>query len=202
MSIMLPLVIALFVFAYHYQRNGNPLSIGEFFSRCFWSGSFAVGYVSLAGLHANLWLALLYGLLAFIANMVPHAFAQQMGRETAPWSLLALSKRWPAAWLPSVTQAVWDGYSLAKKIRRDCYAMLSVGVVRGAAVFLPGVYLGEHLLPAVVAAVVTAVMQPLAYLLGYITPFSMWGNSPRSSEWGEFYIGIGWALALYMALHA
>jgi hypothetical protein len=200
MSILLPLVIALFVFAYHYERNGNPLSFGEFFSRAFWAGSFSLGYVALAGASTNIFLAALYGALTFAAILVPSSFAEQMGREAAPWSLSPLSKRWPAFWMPSYTQAQWSTFTGAKKTRIDFYGILSAGVLRGSVVFLPSIALGAPVFQSVIAAAAVALWQPFAYLAGRFTPFRMWDNSPYSTEWGEFYIGIGWALALWFAV--
>lgn len=197
MTLLLPLVIALFVFAYHYERNGNPFSFGEFFSRAFWAGSFSLGYVALAGVHTNIFLAALYGALSFVAIMVPTSYAQQMGRETAPWSLSPFKKRWPAFWLPSITQAQWDAYSDAKKTRRDFYAVMSSGLFRGAVTFLPAFFLGAPLFQSLIAVGAVTLWQPFSYLAGRFTPFTMWGNSPHSTEWGEFYIGIGWAIALW-----
>lgn len=184
------LVAALFVFAYHYERNGNPIAWGQLFSRVFWSAAFAVGYVALAVPDVSWLTAGWFFIGSFIAILVPHAWAQNMGSWPTP------QKRWPGFFLPTLTQMQWVDMGPALRTLYDFAGMFSVGLVRGLIVFAPLLFLGAGFISVLAAVFVTAISQPLSYLIGYQIPFNMWNNKPKSSEWGEFLVGLGWLAAL------
>jgi hypothetical protein len=193
MIILILCVIALFVFAYHYERNGNPANWGDFVCRLIWAGAFGVGYISLA-LAATKWFILLWMIVsAFAEILIPHAFAQRMGNRADSWTMLPVSKWWPVYWmkpfLPYLSNTL-----------QDFIGMGFVGLLRGSIVFGLPVCLGWFWFGAALAIGITALWQPLSYLVGRFTPWSLWGNAPDSSQWGEFFVPIGWAFALAVAL--
>lgn len=194
--LLLLLVIAGFVFSYHYERNGNPENWGDFFCRLFWAGSFALGYATLSNVNLDFRLIAWYLIGAFLELLVPSAFAQNMGRWAVPWSLQGLKKYWPGAWLPQYTQEQWTALSQSRKTCLDFLGMLSAGILRGAVVFLPGIFLGAPFFGSVLAAAAIALWHPVAYFVGFYIPFNIFGNVKNSAAWGEFLIGIGWAFAL------
>ena len=108
--IVLPFIIALFVFAYHYERNGNPEAIGNTLERVLLAITFGIGaaFLSFPDLrfHALIWLTI--GSLLEI--YIPHAFAQNMGNRTQTWDAMpritvfgsvTIPKWWPAIWMSS-----------------------------------------------------------------------------------------------------
>lgn len=143
--------------------------------------------------------------------LVPHAFAQNMGRNSQTSSIQPLSKRWPAALLPQKTQTEWNGMDLADRMDFDFNAMLCVGAVRGFIVF--GLLGFIHVLfvshfalvsfKTVAAIIAISVLQAVSYLLGWYVPFTV-TNSLRfySVEWCEFLNGIAWGIALVVYLAA
>lgn len=199
MLVIALLVLALFVFAYHYERNGNPLSWGDAFSRLFWGGAFALGYIALSGSNTNYYLALELGFAQYAAMLVPHAWVQNMGR----WA--TIQKKWPGFFLPGNWPSPWNPGS-PKATLHDFLGMMGVGFFRGLIVFgTMSVFAWwfdapVSLLGCLLAFVITTLWQPISYFAGYYVPWTMWDNTPRSSQWGEFGIGIGWALALFSAV--
>lgn len=192
-SLLLPLVVALFVFAYHYERNGDPLSLGTVFSRFFWGLSFSIGYTALDIPNFSLWIALLFVVTGYINLLIPHAWAQNMGRWATP------QRRWPGFYLPLLTNDAWTVLKPWKRAAYDALGMLGVGFFRGLVVFVPPVAFGAHMGAALLAILLTAIGQPICYLIGNHVPLSIWGNVKNSATWGEFLIGISWALSLYVA---
>ena len=63
-------------------------------------------------------------------------------------------------------------------------------------VFGPTLFLGFSIAGVLSAMVLNTLWQPLSYYIGWYVPFTLFGNPARSANWGEFGIGIGWALAL------
>jgi hypothetical protein len=199
MLVIALLVTALFVFAYHYERNGNPLSWGEAFSRLFWGASFALGYIAFSGTSTNYFVALQLGLMQYVAMLVPHAWVQNMGR----WSVI--QKKWPGFFLPSDWPSPWVPGSF-KATLHDFLGMAGVGFFRGLVVFgvmaLAAWWFGAPvtLVGCLLAWVITTLWQPTSYLVGFYVPWTMWDNPAKSATWGEFGVGIGWAAALFAAV--
>ena len=133
-------------------------------------------------------LAGLFAVLSFIAILIPHAFAQRMGKRTDSWETLPWSKWWPVFWMKPVLRYLTN-------LDQDFIGMSVVGLLRGLIVFIPPYLLGwTH--SSVVSVMLTMLWQPMSYVVGWHTPWTLWTNPARSAQWGEFYIGIGWAIAL------
>jgi len=197
-------VTAFLIFSYHWLRNGFPVgssAYGTTSARLIWAASFTLGYVFLAAPAVNIPLVALLFILQFIAMLIPHAAYQNMGRWPSP------QKDWPAFWMPTLTQAQWDGMSSCARTTYDFFGMLSVGVFRGvivyglssaalygAGLFLPSV--GGPILLAAAAAAIAAVSQPVAYLVGKFVPFGIWGTPAYSAGWGEIGVAAGWSASL------
>lgn len=192
------LTLALFVFAYHYERNGDPWKVGDFLSRIFWGVAFAIGYIALMGTESTLLAASLYGLMATVEIFVPHAWVQNMGNWPTP------QKRWPGFYLKAIT--TWTPNSEAATLH-DFLGMMGVGFFRGFIVFaIPLIIslffpvLSVSVLGALSGWLTTTFGQPTAYLVGRYTPFKKWGNEPYTASWGEFFTGCAWAVALLAAV--
>lgn len=204
MNLMLLPVIALLVFSYHYERNGNPWNFGETVSRILWACALAASYALLT-MPIIYWRAPAMIPFAFLEILIPHAFAQRMGSRIDDWKTLqpislgtifghalTVPKWWPAYWM----KGFMDKLTF---IQQDIIGMASTGCLRGILVFLPLIPLGLSIYAALAAAILQGITQPVSYLIGRCTPFAAFGNPPKSVEWGEFYIGIGWAVSLYVA---
>lgn len=198
--IQLILVLALFVFTYHYERNGNPVQVSGFISRLIWAGSFALGYLALTLTHTDPLLAFLYALFSLGAIYIPHAWVQNMGDWPNP------QKRWPGFFLPNLTQSQWDAMPHPQRVRHDFLGMGGVGFFRGLAVFgaplIAAIFLPvqPHIFGPLIGWGLTTVGQPMAYLIGKQIPFSFWSNAPKSTEWGEFLVGVSWFVALVASI--
>lgn len=198
---MVLLVACLLVFAYHYERNGSPWDLGDTACRLTWAIAFSTSYMMLVFLHINWWLVAWFMFAGFIEILVPHAFAQRMGNRTDSWETLTpitvgtffgktitIPKWWPALWFEPFLP-------MSTPLEQDFIGMTSTGLVRGLIVFLPPYCFGvTH--SVAIPVCLTMLWQPISYAVGWITPLTLWTNPARSSQWGEFYIGIGWALAL------
>ncbi|MDE2097904.1 MAG: hypothetical protein KGL39_11695 [Patescibacteria group bacterium] len=191
--VMLLIFTAVYVFSYHYQRNGYPLKTDEFLSRAFWSLSYALGVLFISAPSVNLWFVV-YSLTAgFVAILVPHEAYMNMGRWPTP------QRQWPAFFLPLHTQAKWDTLTPSKKLRNDIIGMGAVGLWRGLIAFAAGPLVGLSSIGVLSAMVLTTVWQPFAYWVGWKIPVGWFNNTPKSAMWGEFLIGVGWALAVALA---
>lgn len=189
---MLFLVICLYVFAYHYERNGSPWDLGDTICRVTWAVAFAAGYICLTIPTTKWLLAALFGMCAFVEILIPHAFAQRMGNRTDSWTGLAWYLWWPAYWLKPILDET-------STLEQDFIGMTCVGFIRGLIVFLPSYLFGwTHC--AILPISITTLWQPLSYLAGYQTPWTLWTNPAKSSQWGEFYVPIGWAVALWVSV--
>lgn len=186
-------ITALFVFIYHYERNGNPWAIGDTFERLIWAFVFAMGCPILSFVHGAppiLGIAAVFFVAQFIAILIPHAFAQNAGHRTITWAQQPWTKWWPGAAF----------YYVKNYFVQDYCGMMCTGLLRGAIVFLPTIFLGASPIGAVLATVITMFWQPTAYWLGYKVPWSIWTNTANSSTWGEFFVPIGWAIALVVSI--
>jgi len=196
------LAVAVLIFGYHYLRNGWPFNekrktIGNFVARLMWCGTFVVAYILLSLPNTRLDVAVAYFFLSFAAILIPHAIAQDMGRYEKN-SIPTFQNRWISFFI-KVSQERWQGWPLWKRTAIDMLQMLVIGAARGLCVFIPPTLLGASITGAAAAVAIVACWQPLAYAIGHYIPFKGLNNAPNSSEWGEFLIGAGWALALVVA---
>lgn len=188
-------VMCLFVFLYHYERNGNPVAIGDTFERIVWSIGFGIGFLVLNGFD-NPALAGVYSIGGMLEIYVPHAWVQNMGAWATP------QKKWPGFFLKDIT--TWTPNSPAA-IRHDFLGMAGVGFFRGLIVFVPplimSIWLPLHatVIGSALGWALSTFGQPGAYLLGRYVPFALFTNPPRSAQWGEFLVGVVWGLALACA---
>lgn len=188
-------VVAFFIFSYHFLRNGYPWkAYGTTVARVIWALSFTIGYALLALPSPDVITGGLFAALQFLAMLIPHAAFQNMGTWPTP------QKSWTAFFLPTKTIAEWSAMSPFAKTRYDFWGMLSVGVTRAIIVFGVStavlVFTGGETLLAVPAAIVAAVSQPVAYLVGKYVPFSIWNTPAKSSAWGEIGVAVSWAISL------
>ena len=193
---ILLLTIAMLVFNYHYLRNGDPfITKSNFITRLLWAlgCSAAVLLLELSNFTLETWLAsIMVFFTSFAAIHVPHANVQNMGRWGVP------QNKWPSFFFGNYTQEQWAAMTRQKKEFSDALKMGMVGLVRGVIVFVPLLF-AYPVLNVAAAILITAVWQPLSYFVGWRTPWAVFKNQPYSAEWGEFYIGIGWALAFWAA---
>lgn len=210
------LTIPLLVFIYHYVRNGFllPNFVGTLGARLIWASAFVSAYFLTTLTGASVSMAGMLLVLQFCAQAaIPHGFAMNMGKNSQPWSVMApikvltlfgkdvtVPKYWPAYFFPQYDQAGWDTLPMWKRALIDFGGMAVVGAIRGAMVFFPCVVLGLSPLAALLGFVITTVWQPLSYFVGHYIPLGIFDNTPNSAEWGEFLIGVGWALSLLVFL--
>ncbi len=199
MSYLFPLlcllVVAFFTFMYHYERNGNPLAIGDTFERIGWALSFSLGYGILFQHAMNIWVAVSYFVGSLLAIYVPHGFAQNAGHRAQTWKempdIVVIGSITAPKWWPGFLFLWVKNFAV-----QDFLGMASVGLIRGALVFLPPIAIGASVWGAVIATIITMLWQPISYWAGYKVPFTVWTNTAYSSTWGEFFVPIGWAIAL------
>lgn len=208
--------IPLLIFFYHYIRNGWGFKdLGDLRARLLWSFSFLIAYLATDAVDGNINFpaAAAVFVLQFVSILaIPHGFAMNMGRWYKPWSLMprikvmtlfgkdiTLPKYWPAWFFPQYSQSEWTALPMWKRTLLDFGGMGIVGLLRGAMVFLPTIAFGISPLVAI-AAFLAQLWQPVAYFVGYYIPFKSLNNTPNSVEWGEFLIGLGWAVSLYIAV--
>jgi hypothetical protein len=199
-------VAAFFVFSYHFLRNGIPWKdYGTTVARLIWAASFALGYTLMAVPHNYITVGMagiVFMITAFLAMLVPHAFCQNMGTWPTP------QKQWPAFFMPTLTAAEWTAMTPFARTRYDFFSMMGVGAIRAVIVYgittIVLLAFGKATIWAVPAGVVTALSQPVGYLIGKYVPFSMWSTPAKSASWGEVMVAIGWAvsLAVYCAFSA
>ena len=113
-----------------------------------------------------------------------------------------VQKRWPGFFLPTITQERWEAVLPLKKVLYDFCGMAGVGFFRGLIVYGPTVFIGASLSGVLYAIFANTLAQPVAYLAGRFMPFAIWNNTPKSAEWGEFLIGLGWLASLAAFLWA
>lgn len=187
---ILLLTIPLLIFGYHYLRNGWPVnklfSFGDFFARMMWCTTFLGAYFLTTGGFS--WLGALLFLLCYLEILVPHGIGMDMGRHPE------FQNKWPTFFI-KVEQSTWELWPLWKRELVDVAQMFVIGLIRGLIVFAPLFFFN---LPNLGWAIATqALWQPASYYLGYRIPYQVLRNAANSSEWGEFLVGIGWAVSLY-----
>lgn len=142
----------------------------------------------------NLYYGLSLVVTGYLSMLVPHAFAQNMGRWPTP------QVRWPAFFLPELTQAQWGALPMFWRTAYDFGGMLGVGFFRGAIVFLPFIFTGwdsfEVIRAALLAWGAITIGQPVACLLGRFTPITIGSELQKyTAAWGEFWCGAAWTIA-------
>lgn len=193
MMLTLLTVLALYVFAYHYERNGNPWSFtGDTVPRLLWGTSVAVGYLFLSLPHTNFlampWLVVsAFSAVAF----VPHGYCMNMGRWGTP------QKKWPSFFLSAITDADWVAMPMWKRTGYDALSMASIGLIRGLMVFPVLCALGFSAWHVALAVLVQMLWHPFSYFAGFYVPFNIWNNTAKSPTWGEFFVGVGWFLSMW-----
>lgn len=182
-------------------RGGGWVALGSTTAcRIIWAAAMVAIYALVAYPSHWPWYAVYLPFAAYLSMLVPHAFAQNMGSWPKP------QKEWPAFFLPTATDEQWAALPLWARVAYDFGGMAGVGFCRGIVVF--GIYLAI-LLPVGISAFLAAmpylglamgvitILQPTAYLLGKFMPFTVTQSlHAHSSEWGEFFTGAAWALAL------
>lgn len=188
------------------MRGGGYVTLGDTLARAIWvTLGLGVSYGDLAWGHINLivliWI-MIGGFLALV--LIPHAFAQNMGRFGRPWTLAAdgttfsISKYWPGAWLPYIkTQADWNAATAAKKFWLDYCGMTSCAFLRGTVVYGPLMYFSP--IRAALAILTLTILQPLGYALAPHIPFSLPGVAAGTTEWAEWLNGAAWAASVTVA---
>lgn len=134
---------------------------------------------------------------AFCSMYVPHAFCQNMGGWATP------QKRWPAFFMPALTQQEWDDFGPVDRELYDAFEMAGVAFFRGLIVFVPLMVFCYFYAPifeprnfAIALATIT-VLQPIAYMVGLVFPWSFTSAmTARTTGWAEFFNGAAWAVAL------
>lgn len=200
------LVLALLVFAYHYERNGNPLPEGDFLERLFWALSFSIGFLAINAEQHNFYLSAVLFVTQFIAMLIPHAFAQNMGHRIQAWEQMPRIKLWGSITIPKWWPAYWMKLFIddLSYFEQDFLGMGTVGLLRGLLVFgIPFVlglyfpiFFGINYLIFVICVAISTIWQPIAYTLGPLVPFSIWTNQANTPAWGEFLIPFGWWFCL------
>ena len=177
-------------FAYRLRGGGwFPLSDWEY--RLIWG---AVLTLAALFLGANYLYAIALIPLAYAFMLVPHAYCMNIGRWPSP------QKKWPSFYLPTLTDAQWAALPQWTRAGYDVVSMASVGFIRGMIAFAPTVVF-YSVINALLAAVTIGVLQAAAYFVGWYVPFTVTSSlTKHSTEWGEFFTGASWALALAVLL--
>lgn len=180
-------------FAYR-LRGGGFFQFGHnWIVRLIWGGAIVAAYVLIAlGAVMFLMIPALVG-LAYVTMLVPHAYAQNIGRWPTP------QKQWPSFWLPAIGPATWTAWPQWKRAGYDTLSMFSIGTIRGAILFSPFAYfMPFHF---VLSCLTIGVLQAASYFTGYYVPLKITNSIPaRSVEWGEVLNGAAWAVALTVLL--
>ena len=193
------LVLASFIAAVAYRiRGGGWFTFNSnTICRLIWGLGLMIAYVLLNLGHINKVFFCVLPLLAWLQMLVPHAFAQNMGSWPTP------QKRWPAFFLPTISNVQWTDFPMWVRTMYDFGGMAGVGFFRGLFTF--GAYFGyeaatgnfavyPHCLCALGAITLG---QPIAYLVGKYFPLTVTSSLKSfSAEWGEFFNGAAWAIAL------
>lgn len=190
---------AVLAFLYRLRGGGYFTLNSDVYTRLIWGSGMLVAYAFHTGVHLFPMLAIF--MAAYLSMLVPHAYAQNMGKWPTP------QKRWPSFFFPSWTEAGWTAAPLWQKAIYDAGQMACVALMRGVIVFGSVVFfdaLNGGLIPAVGQMIagtgVIMFLQPVAYLLGvYAIFFSIPGCTKLSNTWGELFTGAAWGLALAAA---
>lgn len=201
MLLALPPLAFLCALAFRIRGGGFiPLTVTA--CRFGWGEVMGIVFLALSALDGTLgpiayWYAAALVILGYLSLLVPHAAYQNMGRWASP------QKTWTGFFLPSLTATQWAAMTDFERTDYDFGGMAGVGFLRGMIVFAPYAilcyFLGdtEGIARAILALVGITVLQPVAYLAGRFTNLSITSSLPAdSAEWGEFWNGAAWSLAL------
>ena len=196
LNLFLTPIIALACAVAYRLRGGGWLAIGDWQVRLIWGTSLFVAY-TLSHLAAPLW-AYSLGIwaLAYVSMLIPHAYCMNMGRWPQP------QNKWPSFFLPTWTQAEWTGMPAWCRTLNDFVQMASVAFLRATLVFAPLVaitYLTSHQIAyegVLRGVAILAVGQPLGYVIGWAFPLNFPSLTKYSTEWGEFFNGLVWGIAM------
>lgn len=186
-------------FAYR-CRGGGFFHMLDFEYRILWGSALALAYIFNNATNPDIAYAMLLLPLAYASMAwIPHAYCQNMGRWTSPqWA-------WPSFFLPRYTQVQWAALPMAARTLYDALAMAGVSFFRSVVVFAPfalsqyAFHARNALGDVLTAMAVLVIGQPVAYLLGWLVPFSI-GKSltAKSTEFGEFLTGLAYGIALWL----
>jgi hypothetical protein len=151
-----------------------------------WCSAFIIGHVVFAFSDCDAGEVIVLFVAQFVAILIPHGFAMRMGNRAEEWTNLDLRRYWPGAWVLKV--------GIKDHLLQDFLGMMSVGLLRGAAVYLPMLFFNYTEISLILAAVLAGFLQPLFYFIGSKIPVASLGNHKQSTEWGEFLIGLQWAI--------
>lgn len=179
-------------------RGGGFVQLHDVEYRFLWGSALALAYIFMNFSHPDMAYALMILPLAYVSMLIPHGFCQNLGRWPTP------QRKWPAFFLPTLTNEEWTGAGMFLRTVYDFLSMMGVGLFRGMVMFLP--YLATQYafhakidLHGVIAAVLTlSVGQAVAYLAGWYCPLNFPSLAKRSTEWCEFGNGLVWGVALSM----
>lgn len=192
MIYLLPIVMVLFVWYYHWVRNGLIFSLPSFVSRLLWAVTVVVGYFMLGGTSFVDASIMLLGVL--ITNYIPHGFAMTVGQRVMDWRNMpripfigswTLPKAWPAIWLLPLMSGL--NYT-----EQDLVGMTIVGLMRGILSFA---FTGDFAACAIITAGHT-----LSYYAGNKFPLSVKGVDAKTAGWGEVFVAVLWAIAVACAV--
>ena len=190
------LLTLLCAFAYR-LRGGGWLSLSDWQYRLIWGTALLVTFIAT---HAFTTAAFTYAVglwaFAYIAELIPHAYAQNMGRWATP------QNKWPSFFLPDYTQVQWTAMTGTARTLNDFLQMACVALLRAVVVFSPLV-LSTYMLGHQIAYAgvlrgmgILTIGQPMSYLLGWYVPLNFPSLAKRSTEWGEWFNGLVWGLAM------
>lgn len=182
----------LLMFAYRLRGGGFYAFGNDTVPRMIWALCFQFAFpIPMVDFKTTVELGTLIGICMYIAiSAVPHGFCQDMGRAGL------YDKKWPAWFLPTLTQAQWTAMPFWQREAYDFLAMAGVALARAAIIFIPYGYFTNDLVHCLHAGLTIILLQPLGYWLGYRIPFTFPSLSKKSSDWGELFNGLGWALSL------
>ena len=190
-------IIALACALAYRLRGGGWLSLSDWEYRLIWGTVLVAAYMASHFVNPDLAYAVALWPLAYMSMLIPHAYCMNMGRWPSPqWS-------WPSFFMPAWSQAQWTAMPAWCRTLNDFVDMASVALLRAVLVFAPLVastYLLGHQISyegVLRAVAILAIGQPLGYLIGWWVPLSVGSSlTKRSTEWGEFFNGLVWGLAM------
>ena len=140
----------------------------------------------------------------FLDILVPHEAYANMGR----WA--TAQKTWPAFFLPSYTNEQWSVLPMWRRTLNDFLGMMGVGFFRGL-LFIVVIYLIDfilhilgfnYILPLIfgmIGLVINTLGQAFSYWVSYYIPLTITSSlQARTPLWAEFFVGVVWAVVVYV----
>lgn len=195
------LAAALMALGYRWLRNGcfdkffpSWLSWlpGNTLSRIGWDTTYVLGFIAITH---DARLALLFWLFAVqqVSIRVPHGYIMDLGQRKA------FEAKWPSFFLPTFTQAQWEGMTESQRAAWDGVQGACVGLVRGIISFAPVLFYGYSFASFFSAVAVVTAFTPIAYYVARFFPWNLWCVEARTTEWAEVLHGpLVWGLAFLM----